>query len=98
MLARDRTKPKTEYQGRPTQVLEACCPCRSCFHPHDWKTPVPVYTNGQHVDNRYPPDMRCATRENRGCQDSKPEPVHVYASVRSRVCGRCGARRERESR
>ena len=92
MLVRDKTIPKTEYKGRPTEASDDFCPCRPCYLPHDcghdrWIT-VSGYQQVQHVIN-----MECATRWNGGCPQPKPEPEHVYTSDRAMVCKRCGMRR-----
>jgi hypothetical protein len=90
MKVRDHTKKASEYQGQPTKAANSFCPCRPCYHPHDWKTPVPVYKGGVHVTNNYPPDMRCCTRENHGCPQPIPEPEHIF-SAKGTVCMRCKA-------
>ncbi len=89
MKVRDRTMPVGEYKGRWTEASDSSCPCRPCYNAHDWKTPIPVYKNGVHVSNNYPPDMRCATRENGGCPQPKPKPEHIYRSSNSAKWGKC---------
>ncbi len=96
MKVRDRTKKASDYKGRPTDACDRLCPCRPCFNPHDWGKSVPVYNKaGMHISNKFPPDMRCNTRENKGCPGIKPEPEHIFVSDKACVCKRCGYRRNR---
>lgn len=90
-MVRDHTYTQSDYDGRLTDARDDQCPCRPCFHPHDWKTPIPVYRNGMHTSNRYPLDMRCATRENRGCPSPLPKPIHIYGKNAGCCCKRCRA-------
>ena len=97
MIVRDRTKPRSEYKGRPTEASDDCCPCRSCYNAHDCGYEQRVYNNqGCWVSNKHVTKMECATRYNRGCPQPKPEPVHVYSSDRARKCKRCGQYRNIE--
>lgn len=89
MLVRDRTLPKTEYKGRPTQAADEMCPCRPCYNAHDcgWTD-----YRGHRVVH-----MECATRYNHGCPSPMPEPEHIF-SPRGRMCKRCGASHRNVSR
>ncbi len=95
MKVRDKTQPRNTYGGALTEASDRICPCRPCYHPHDWKTPVPVYKNGKHITNKYTPDFRCCTRENNGCPNPIPDPQHKYVSDKALVCKRCGFRRKK---
>lgn len=93
MLVRDRTLPKTEYKGRPTEASDNLCPCRPCYNAHDCGYEQRVYDkNGQWVSNKHVAKMECATRYNRGCPHVKPEPEHIF-TPRGRVCKRCHYRK-----
>ena len=81
MIVRDRTKPKTEYKGRPTEACDELCPCRPCYNAHDC---------GYNAYSGHVVEMKCATRENRGCPQLQPEPAHIFKSNRARKCLRCG--------
>lgn len=81
MRVRNKLEPIDSWNGRPTEARDTACPCRKCYHPHDWRT-----------SGAQPIDMRCLTRENWGCPNVDNEPVHVFSPY-SRVCKRCGARK-----
>lgn len=85
MLVRDKTIPKGEYKGRPTEALDELCPCRPCYNAHNCeRDPERYYSH---------PDMRCATRENGLCGWGRCQPVvHIYQG-KGKVCKRCGFRR-----
>ncbi len=87
MLVRDQTKPRTEYKGRPTQAMDANCPCRSCWNPHDCG-----YINSQ---GKWYVHMECATRWNGGCPRPTPQAEHIIP-VRCHRCRRCGWQHNKE--
>jgi len=92
--ARDRTVPESEYKGRPTNCADEECPCRPCWNAHDCGRYTGTYTGDDGIRrSRWEVRMECATRHNSGCPLPKPEPQHVYASDRARVCKRCGCNR-----
>ncbi|OPZ82971.1 MAG: hypothetical protein BWY76_02505 [bacterium ADurb.Bin429] len=98
VLVCDKTAARGSFRRRPTRVVDKDCPCRPCYHPHD-------FGESDHTGNHYP-DLRCATNCNHGCPTPNagkvnalghpilpyPTPEHVY-SGRGRVCKRCGFRR-----
>ena len=94
MIARDRTKPKTDYKGREFGCSDAACPCRLCCNNHDCGYEQKVYKNGLWTSSKHITRMECATRHNSGCPDPKPEPLHIYQSDRSYKCLRCGYSRK----
>lgn len=90
MQVRDHTLPKTEYKGRPTEASDEMCPCRPCYNAHDCSDPVRVYDKqGRWVKNKTVPKMECATRWNKGCPSPKPDPEHIFPTMRAGQCKRC---------
>jgi len=87
MLVRDRSKPKRDYKGRPTEAAGVECPCRPCWHPHDCGHIRPGGVGG------WVTRMECATRFNNGCPDPMPEPQHDFGKARV-FCRRCGVPRQ----
>ena len=83
MLVRDKSLPKSDYKGRPTQALDSLCPCRPCWNPHDCG-----YIDSQ---GKWHIRMECATRWNHGCPSVR-DPSHLLPP-RVRICKRCGARK-----
>ena len=85
---RNRTLPITDYDGRPTEASNTECPCRSCYHPHNFTKDSYNYFRN--------PVMMCLTRENGGCPKPQPASVHIYTSSYGLVCKRCGYYRTRQ--
>ena len=82
MKVRDLALPKTEYKGRLTVAVDALCPCRPCWHPHDCGR---LNSQGKWVMNMY-----CATNWNNGCPPKeKREAVHTIPEGK-RKCSHCG--------
>lgn len=80
MQVRDKTLKLSEWNGRWTDASDAQCPCRSCYHPHEY---------GYSTQTGYKVRMTCLSRERGGCPNVKPEPEHVYTKY-GKVCKRCG--------
>jgi len=80
MLVRNKQYKVSDYLGRWTDAADKECPCRPCYHPHDF---------GYRVHDGYKVRMVCLSRERGGCPDVKPEPEHVYTKY-GKVCKRCG--------
>lgn len=80
MLVRDKTRNILEWGGRWTDASDSECPCRSCYHPHDYGYSTQI----GHVVR-----MLCLSREQGGYPNGKPTPEHVYTK-NGKVCKRCG--------
>lgn len=80
MEVRNRLFKLADPLGRLTDATDEECPCRPCFHPHDFG-----YRPQQ---GGYIIQMRCLTREKGGCPTEKPAPEHFY--TKSGTCKRCG--------
>jgi hypothetical protein len=93
MRVRNLTLLECEYLGRWTEAADRECPCKPCYHPHDYGGPVTIYSKGgkRHVEHET--KMRCRTRECGRCPDPEPTPIHKPpASKRAaQRCKRCGA-------
>ena len=85
MLVRNKMLDKAEYKGRPTEASNRDCPCKPCYSPHDCGYIA--------HDGKWVARMVCLTRHSRGCPAERV-PIHVYTSVRGKVCLRCGCRRK----
>lgn len=80
MQVRNKQYKVSDHLGSWTDASDEECPCRSCFHPHDF---------GFNLISGYKVLMLCMTRERGGCPDIIPEPEHVYTK-NGKVCKRCG--------
>ena len=85
MKARNKQYQVSDYHGRWIDVFDEECPCRSCYHPHDFG-----YTS---QESGYIIQMRCLTRELDGCPNILPIPEHIYTRYGT-VCKRCGYHRK----
>lgn len=63
------------------QVVDALCPKRSCYHPHD--CPVQGAGGVRESTERW----MCLTNVNHGCPDPKPEPMSHIAGAGKMVKG-----------
>ena len=84
MIVRDKTFSLSEWKGRWTDASDAECPCRKCYHPHDY---------GYSTQTGHKVEMMCLSRERGGCPNVKPIPEHVYTKY-GKVCKRCGYRKK----
>ena len=80
MLVRNRQLKSSEPMGRWTDALDGECPCRLCYHPHDF---------GHSLNSGYKVQMVCLTRANEGCPNIILEPQHLFTKS-ARYCKRCG--------
>lgn len=87
VLVRNKMFSQSEYKGRETDAYDIECPCRSCYHPHDFG-----YVS---QEKGYIQQMRCLTREQGSCPDIIPTPEHIY-SKRGYKCKRCGKVKNKE--
>jgi hypothetical protein len=88
MNARNKALPKTDYKGRPTYCIEATCPCKPCWNPHDVGT---IDSQGHKKVV-----MVCLTNHVSGCPDrDSRQPNHL---VERGICKRCGWRRTPQRR
>ena len=81
MKVRNKQYPVSDSYGRWTDAYDEVCPCRSCYHPHNFGYSSQV---GGHII-----EMRCLTRELGGCPDILPMADHIYTKYGA-VCKRCG--------
>ena len=82
---RDLALSKTEYKGRPTEAIDAFCPCRPCWHPHDFG-----YLDRQ---GKWIMRMCCATNCKNGCPPvERRQAVHTF-HVEKRKCVHCGTKK-----
>ena len=86
MLVRNKQYKFSDVLGGWTDALNEECPCRPCYHPHDYG----YSTNS----DGYCVWMRCLTREQGNCPNITPEPEHVYTK-KGNVCKRCGQTRDK---
>ena len=85
---RDKTVNISEWNGKWTDASDNVCPCRPCYHPHDF---------GYSTQTGYKVRIVCLSREHGGCPDVKPEPEHVYTK-HGKVCKRCEFRKREEQK
>lgn len=72
---------KGDYNDKMAFAANKDCPCRPCFHIHDFQ-----YINSQgHVVH----DYKCQQNANHGCPYPTPEAVHDFGK-RRKTCSRCG--------
>ena len=84
MQVRDKRFKLSEWNGRWTDASDRQCPCRWCYHPHDF---------GYSTQRGYKVRMLCLTREHGRCPDVIPKPDHIYTKY-GKVCKRCGYRKK----
>jgi len=95
MTVRDHTLKPSEYNGRPCEAADELCPCRSCFHPHDFGHYTTEYLKDGRQKSVWIPRMRCLTRERGGCPTPTPPPEHVTRQGDRKNCRRCHRRADR---
>jgi hypothetical protein len=79
MIVRNRLFKKNELLGMDTDASDEKCPCRKCYHPHDFGYRL---STGEMVKR-----IVCLYREQFGCPSPKPIPDHVLG--KNKKCKRC---------
>lgn len=85
MIVHDRTFKKNELLGKECDAADSLCPCRKCYHPHDF--------GWRETTGKWRERIVCLTREQGGCPIPKPKPKHMlvkrgFAGYHCRRCGK----------
>ena len=80
VLVRNKLLRVSDFRGRWTDACDSECPCRSCYHPHDYSI---------RLSTGFEVRMLCLSRANEGCSDILPVPQHIFTK-RGKFCKRCG--------